>query len=248
MNENREIIINSTNESNTILIVFLQLLIATMFIYPLIYYNAMWDEEDTTSTSIITLIQNQTNNASEIVNNDPNINNKLRPSNQIKKQPSCTPLNHQTIALLDLCQYLNVCTANDKHNLAKHKLPTKYHHNIPSSVTTTKKNAAAAEATRNTIIGYMAAALLVTSLAAAILELYKAKCEMTEDASAAASSSNISSRSSIVGRKCSLADLTVLKHNRKELVRRDSILDMGGDGTQSRLTGRKVSRPPLRLN
>lgn len=90
--------------------------------------------------------------------------------------------------------------------------------------------------TTESMVVYVAVGLLLISLGAALLEVFKFPNEP-----------NIKTKPAL-NRSCSLADLTVMRHNRKELMRRDSVLDGNLESRgPSKLLGRKVSRPLLRL-
>lgn len=75
----------------------------------------------------------------------------------------------------------------------------------------------------------------MTSLGAALLEYYKAKVEPTKK-----------DGKSSLSRKCSLADLTVMKHHRKEMIRRDSLMEVPEE--RHKQLGREVSRSNLRFD
>lgn len=91
--------------------------------------------------------------------------------------------------------------------------------------------------TTESMVIYIAVGLLLVSLGAALLEVFKNVNQPTVKTKPA------------LNRSCSLADLTVMRHNRKELMRRDSMLE--GSSLEARNAskqlGRKVSRPLLRL-
>lgn len=96
--------------------------------------------------------------------------------------------------------------------------------------------------TQNTglIVAYAAVLLLLVSLLAAFIEVLKAKKDPIQNKSKPE-----------LSRRCSLADLTVLRHSRREsLMRRDSSLTIGeSSGRVSlKMIGRKMSRPRLRVN
>lgn len=76
---------------------------------------------------------------------------------------------------------------------------------------------------------------MITSLGAALLEYYKAKVQPTKKDGKAP-----------LSRKCSLADLTVMKHHRKELIRKDSIMEVPEE--RHKAFGRDVSRSNLRFD
>lgn len=145
-----------------------------------------------------------------------------------KMQPAC-PISYLSRILMGILDDLYVsremCRPEDVNNLKKHR--------IPKAASKTNKSAEP----RGTMVIYIAVGLLLTSLGAAILEVYKAKGQSSAKTKPA------------LTRKCSLADLTVLKHNRKELMRRDTMWDIPeGRNSAADQSGRKVSRPPLRLN
>lgn len=75
----------------------------------------------------------------------------------------------------------------------------------------------------------------MTSLGAALLEYYKAKLQPTKK-----------DGKPPLSRKCSLADLTVMKHHRKEMIRRDSMMEVPAE--RHKLLGRDVSRSNLRFD
>lgn len=157
------------------------------------------------------------------------IKNATIPVRIVVQQPAC-PRSHLLVILHEICNELfiksELCTPEDFHNEAKHRLPRIVAHN----------NSTASEP-RGTIVGYFAIGLLLASLGAAFVELYKAK-----------SQTPTKQKKHPLSRKCSLADLTVLKHHRKELIRRESILEVAEDGGGFKSLGRKVTRPPLRLD
>ncbi|XP_030760665.1 uncharacterized protein LOC115885785 isoform X2 [Sitophilus oryzae] len=114
------------------------------------------------------------------------------------------------------------CKPQDILNPAMHKLPKYYKHGLKNS----------SNDTQNTIVNYIIAALIITSLGAAILEFYRAKIYTPAQ----------NGRKGLkppLNRKCSLADLTVLKHHRKELVRRESILEHHFESKDEDLTTMK---------
>ncbi|KAJ8965109.1 hypothetical protein NQ314_004333 [Rhamnusium bicolor] len=82
------------------------------------------------------------------------------------------------------------------------------------------------------IINYAVGGLLITSVGAALIELYKAKKQPPKK-----------NGKNPLSRKCSLADLTVMKHNRKELIRRDSILEVPEESSHLKQLG--FIPPPL---
>lgn len=85
------------------------------------------------------------------------------------------------------------------------------------------------------IINYFVGGLLVTSLGAALLEYYKAKIKPTKK-----------DGKPPLSRKCSLADLTVMKHHRKEMIRRDSLMNVPEE--RYKAVGRDVCKSNLRFD
>lgn len=75
----------------------------------------------------------------------------------------------------------------------------------------------------------------MTSLGAALLEYYKARLQPAKKDGKAP-----------LSRKCSLADLTVMKHHRKEMVRRDSLMDIPEE--RRKAFGRDVSQMNVRFD
>ncbi|XP_072385805.1 uncharacterized protein [Diabrotica undecimpunctata] len=133
--------------------------------------------------------------------------------------------------LTELIEENVLCTPNDFYNLNKHKIPKSAVRNFRKGTYQGKT-----EAKVPAIVNYAVGIVLMVSLGAAVLELYKAKRQPAKK----------DGRNSL-SRKCSLADLTVMKHHRKEMVRRESILEVPEEHIHSKL-GRKVSRPPLRFD
>ncbi|XP_015838507.1 uncharacterized protein LOC107398576 isoform X2 [Tribolium castaneum] len=203
---------SNNDMSGTVLIC--KVVIVAVFVYPLLHYTLLHQSADPEPE---VAPENQT---------EPTQNTKAG-ERIVLEQPSC-PLSYLQVILQDLCRELFLrheqCTPEDVDNLEKHKLPK-----IPAKNNTSEP--------RGTIVGCVAAGLLLTSLGAAFLELYKAK-----------SQTPVKNTKPTMSRKCSLADLTVLKHNRKELVRRESIMELPENGGHLKQLGRKVSRPPLRLD
>lgn len=203
--------------------VFLSYLSASLFPYKSAY-NAT--EEERGEASGVSL-HDTTTNDNETVNNSNTNTSTINKSKLKLQQPSC-PLSYMNTILLEILDdlYVNreMCRPEDVNNIKKHR--------IPKVASRTNKTAEP----RGTMVIYIAVGLLLTSLGAAILEVYKAKGQS-------------STKKPALTRKCSLADLTVLKHNRKELMRRDTMWDIPeGRNTSTDQSGRKVSRPPLRLN
>lgn len=207
---------------NIVFVAVLKVIIVSAFLYPLLHYS-VFNKEQINNTNI-----SNTHNYTETIETIIAEEEVLINPEIVIKQPSC-PLSYLNEILKDLCLDLYIkheqCTPEDINNLEKHKMPK-----------IVARNSTPSGEPRGTIVGYVAAGLLLTSLGAAFVELYKAK-----------SQSPVKTKAASMSRKCSLADLTVLKHNRKELVRRESILEMA-DSNPLKPQGRKVSRPPLRLD
>ncbi|KAL1494018.1 hypothetical protein ABEB36_009691 [Hypothenemus hampei] len=150
-------------------------------------------------------------NKSETINETLNLRKKVTIREQ---QPSCPPRS-KTLELTsithDILWEKFHCKPQDVTNPEKHKIPKFYfNHSL--------KNNSSNE-TQNAIVNFIIAALLLTSLGAALLEFYRAKIGNSPK------SEKKKGLKAPVNRKCSLADLTVLKHHRKELVRRESVLE-----------------------
>ncbi|CAG9861519.1 unnamed protein product [Phyllotreta striolata] len=111
------------------------------------------------------------------------------------------------------------CTPEDFSNINKHKIPKKI------LTMPTKK-----EAKVPAIVNYAVGIVLMGSLAAALLELYRAKRQPEKK-----------DGKNSLSRKCSLADLTVMKHQRKEMVRRESILELPEENLYSKQLDNKPS-------
>jgi hypothetical protein len=200
------------------LVMFLKIVIVLVFVYPLLHYTLL----KSGGGEPVPQPANYT---------DPPVPEPPAPARRRAppmEQPSCPPFQPRGV-LRELCEDLFVrreqCTPEDFHDLEKHKLPR------PQTRNDTKGEP------RGTIVGCVAAGLLLTSLGAAFVELYRAKSQTT-----------VKTTKPPMSRRCSLADLTVLKHNRKELVRRESIMEIPESGGSIKQLGRKVSRPPLRLD
>ncbi|XP_023311226.1 uncharacterized protein LOC108911579 [Anoplophora glabripennis] len=168
-------------------------------------------------------IKNQT----EINRTDENISeielhvteNIVRVEPKIIKQPSC-PKSDMLVILDEICSDLvlrnELCTPEDFYDKRKHRNPR-----------ISKKISKNLEP-RASIMNYVVGGLLITSLGAALLELYKAKKQVPRR-----------NGKCPLSRKSSLADLTVMKHQRKELIRRESIMELPEESPQSKQLGRK---------
>ncbi|KAJ3645114.1 hypothetical protein Zmor_022801 [Zophobas morio] len=205
----------SENNANDTLVMFFKVVVVIVFVYPFLHY-ALFKGDDVQPAE----------NKTEPATNETEVPIEVKPV-PVVRQPTC-PVSYLLVILQELCTDLHLqheqCTPEDFYDLEKHKLPRNNAKNTTGEP-------------RGTIVGCVAAGLLLTSLGAAFLELYKAK-----------SHTPVKNTKPMISRKCSLADLTVLKHNRKELVRRESIMEIPETGGTLKPLGRKVSRPPLRLD
>lgn len=100
------------------------------------------------------------------------------------------------------------------------------------------KNTITSKETTGLIVTYLAVGVLFIGLAAAFLEVVKAKQEI-----------KVQSKKPELTRRCSLAELNVLRHNRMEMMtRRDStITEESTKRVPLGTIGRKSSRPRLRV-
>ncbi|RZC38744.1 hypothetical protein BDFB_009647 [Asbolus verrucosus] len=191
-------------------VMFFKIVVIIVFVYPLVHYTILNRSESAVSDEEV---DNRTHAGERVLR-------VVEIEKKVVEQPTC-PLSYLQVILRDLCKDLFLqreqCTPEDVDNLEKHKLPKP-----PARNNTTGEP-------RGTIVGCVAAGLLLTSLGAAFVELYKAKSQTPVKAKPPMS------------RKCSLADLTVLKHNRKELVRRESIMEIPEVGGPIKSLG---FRPP----
>lgn len=131
----------------------------------------------------------------------------------------------------------------------------------PHSVTSTTGTVTLSESeTRTTILVYAAVVLLLASLGAAFIEVWRARGSLSEHTpppGVPLTPSGTASGKSIPGtirekpelsRRCSLADLTVLRHNRREsMMRRDSVMHMSIDNGTNGPIAAHHTRIPLKL-
>lgn len=213
-----------TNESAVVTCMLIKIVILILCVYPIIQYVLYSDSSKD--------LHPETTNASEIIdsNNSAVVNNSLTTPKKrfaVVKQPTCSNKFVKEKELKEILYSLYVkkemCTPEDINNLEKHRIPK-----LPPKRNETSNP-------RGTIVVYFAVGLLLTSLGAACLEFFKAKGQLPAKSKTP------------LTRKCSLADLTVLRHTRKELGRRESVLEGVEHPGSLRASGRKVSRLPLRL-
>lgn len=204
-----------TNDGALVVCLFIKAVVVSLLLYTVMQYSFTSPSEDAL----------EANRTSEVA-----LANKTRlvARKVVVLQPSC-PLSYVREVLRDLLTDLHFrklgCRAEDVDNAEKHEIPRP-----PVRPPTRAANP------RGTIVVYFAVGLLLTSLGAACLEVFRAKGQ-----------GGCKARAPLT-RKCSLADLTVLRHSRKELVRRESVVLEGvvEHHGSLRTLGRKVSRPPLR--
>nr|XP_023028355.1 uncharacterized protein LOC111516424 [Leptinotarsa decemlineata] len=215
----------------SVVVTVVKIVIFAIFLLPLAQYSIDMKTDGIDPNSIE--VSNNTITTGSIVNVEPtvNVSEKIKADfvkRRLPAQPSCPTLDKMKI-LKDICEELrkthDICTPEDKFKQDQHKIPER------ASV----KNHLRKEAELPTIVNYALGIILIASLGAALLELYKAKMQPTKK-----------NGKSPLSRKCSLAELTVLKHQRKEMLRRDSLMELPEENLYA--LGRKVSRPPLRLN
>lgn len=214
---------NRSWSTSTTIFVITNILFAYMGVH---YLASVLINPATNQNSTLTPVPNVTNDLNESIAVEKKIKAKTS-TKLVPRQPACPKIYKFSILdeiLLDLYIENEMCRPEDVHNLRKHRIPRNISKNNKS------------DEPRGTMVVYIAVALLLTSLLTAILELYKAK------------GYSASKTKPPLTRKCSLADLTVLKHNRKELMRRDTMWEIPEGKDPSTLLGRKVSRPPLRLD
>ncbi|KAF5308039.1 hypothetical protein FQR65_LT06413 [Abscondita terminalis] len=143
--------------------------------------------------------------------------NKSVKKMRIITQPNCTVQEYINKSLKDILSQLHLkkllCTPEDVNNVKKHALPN----------STVKRSAEP----RGHFIIYFAVGLLLASLVAAFLDVYKVKGKPLKNKPP-------------LTKRCSLADLTVLRHNRRESMKKDAMID--DHRVSLKLLGRKISR------
>lgn len=221
----KEILEGNESDGNT-LPIFLLLLVVPLLIvsctllYMYTSYQAKPDNNITfpvITSSVETIINKQD------VNDTPD--GSVFPRRRIQIQPNCTIKEYFDEKLKEISEELYVkkqlCTLNGLHNEEKIDVPNlaATNHKVPEP--------------RGHFVIYIAVGLLLTSLVAAFVDVYKVKGKPSKTKPQ-------------LTKRCSLADLTVLRHSRRESMRKDSIVDE--QRGPLKLLGRKVSRPPLRFN
>ncbi|CAH1964798.1 unnamed protein product [Acanthoscelides obtectus] len=158
---------------------------------------------------------------------------------KIVPQPAC-PKSDIIVVLGGICEELvlkhDFCTPEDIYNHKKHQLPK-----------INVKNNSNKEPQVPAIVNFFVGFMLLSSVFAAFLEVYRAR--------RAAAAADGPGGQQVLSRKCSLAELTILKHQRKEMARRESLAvaphqdpkQHQQELTNRLLMGRKMSRPPLRF-
>lgn len=169
----------------------------------------------------------------EVEENSSTLSEDVIVSTPIKRiilQPHCDTLDSEISLHLIILESFS-CKPEDAEK-EKAKMAT-------STAAKKKKSRKSQSETTESMVVYVAVGLLLVSLGAALLEVFKFVNQPAVKTKPA------------LNRSCSLADLTVMRHNRKELMRRDSMLEGGSGNWETRASskqlGRKVSRPLLRL-
>ncbi|VEN63566.1 unnamed protein product [Callosobruchus maculatus] len=178
-------------------------------------------------------------NKSEIPDSDiKNRSEIVLKMRKIVLQPAC-PKSDVSVILGGICEELvmkhDFCTPEDIYNHKKHQLPK-----------INVKNNSNKEPQVPAIVNFFVGFVLLSSLFAAFLEVYRAR----RGAAAGGAGGQ-----PVLSRKCSLAELTILKHQRKEMARRESLAVAPHQDPKQHhqelsarlLMGRKMSRPPLRF-
>ncbi|KAI4456318.1 calpain-7 [Holotrichia oblita] len=158
------------------------------------------------------------------------IETNIAPIEEIILQPHCKPSSMQTTLQIIIVETFR-CHPEDVEKETQKSV------SIWKKIRKTQRSKPKKSETTESMVIYIAVGLLLVSLGAALLEVFKNVNQPTIKTKPA------------LNRSCSLADLTVMRHNRKELMRRDSMLE--GSSLEARNAskqlGRKVSRPLLRL-
>ncbi|KAH1015665.1 hypothetical protein HUJ04_007015 [Dendroctonus ponderosae] len=134
--------------------------------------------------------------------------NKTKP--KVFKPQSTCPYRNKKKQFTALALPRFYCTLEDVTNPEARKIPIIYQKQLAKNNSNNE--------TQSAVVNYIIAALLLTSLGAALLEFYRAKTSRNKKNESKGAKAPLN-------KKCSLADLTVLKHHRRELVRRESILE-----------------------
>ncbi|KAF5293683.1 hypothetical protein FQA39_LY03168 [Lamprigera yunnana] len=170
------------------------------------------------TTSEVNLAGNSTSNSKQD-ENEIAVPVKINRIINIQYQPNCTKQEYfgKTLKDISLLLYTKklLCTPEDAKNLKKHNVPNF----APKKVAEPK----------GYVVIYIAVGLLLVSLVAAFLDVYKVKGKPCKSKPP-------------LTKRCSLADLTVLRHTRRESMKKDSMYD--DHRIPLKLLGRKVSRTP----
>lgn len=144
-------------------------------------------------------------NSSTIAENASVIIPPITPIKKITLQPHCESLSKEIALRLLILENFR-CKPED---IKREKLKTAFLSKKARKIRPKSKS----ESTESMVV-YVAVGLLLISLGAALLEVFKFTNQPTTTKAKPA-----------LNRSCSLADLTVMRHNRKELMRRDSMLE-----------------------
>lgn len=132
----------------------------------------------------------------------PNVTKRLLRKRVKVHQPNCTNGDHLKEELKNISSELyikkGICTPEDVNNIKKHSVPNMASNNNIGEP-------------RSHFVIYIAVGLLLTSLLAAFLDVYKVKGRAKTKPQ--------------LTKRCSLADLTVLRHSRRESMKKDSMMD-----------------------
>nr|CAI5821006.1 unnamed protein product [Callosobruchus analis] len=157
--------------------------------------------DDNLADTVTSTGDSQESNTSAVQDSDTKIIMR-----KVVLQPAC-PKSEVSVILGGICEELvmkhDFCTPEDIYNHKKHQLPK-----------INVKNNSNKEPQVPAIVNFFVGFVLLSSLFAAFLEVYRAR------RAAAASGAG---GQPVLSRKCSLAELTILKHQRKEMARRESL-------------------------
>lgn len=209
----------TSHKKNPVTISILAIVFTALAIASCLFYNPTNDINKQSEILNSTVVEPVVTNATNIV--------KIK-----KTKPLLNPM-------FPRCYTHHIYTALSGILTDLHK---KHYKCINGKCTARNSKQIATKETTGLIFAYAAVALLLISLFAAFVEVYKAKKETVK-----------SKGKPELSRRCSLADLTVLRHNRREsFMRRDSSLSLSIGESSGRVSlksiGRKMSRPRLRVN
>ncbi|CAH1112172.1 unnamed protein product [Psylliodes chrysocephalus] len=225
---------NPVNDNFNLVLGLIKIIIVAVCMVPLANYSLRTrtgtNQTETDQIQQLTIEKANQNSIEVLTDNIDKKNIEINPvRKKVKQEPTCSR-SYMVVILEEICEELvvnnNYCTPADFGNINKHKIPKRI-----------IKNRSKKEAKVPAIVNYAMGIILMTSVGAALLELYRAKRNPEKK-----------DGKNSLSRKCSLADLTVMKHQRKEMVRRESIMEIPEESLFSKQLGRKLSRPPLRFD